>query len=129
MNSRTTAQSTANDLADQAASKADLALKSTRRVANDALDSMESGVDSLRETVPAAFSRAAAQVEEITRRGLDRAKEASMGMRDQVYRAGDRTVGHIKDEPVKSVLIAAATGAAVALLVGWAMRSRSSRGL
>lgn len=129
MNSRTTAQSTANDLADQAASKADLALKSTRRVANDALDSMESGVDSLRETVPAAFSRAAAQVEEITRRGLDRAKEASMGMRDQVYKAGDRTVGYIKDEPVKAVLVAAATGAAVALLVGWAMRSRSSRGL
>ena len=84
-------------------------------------------LDSLRETVPAAFSRAAAQVEEITRRGLDRAKEASMGVRDQVYKAGDRTVGYIKDEPVKSVLIAAATGAAVALLVGWAMRSRSHR--
>lgn len=129
MNSRTTAQSTANDLADQAANKADLALKSSRRVANDALDSLESSVDSLRETVPAAFSRAAAQVEEITRRGLDRAKEASMGVRDQVYKAGDRTVGYIKDEPVKSVLIAAATGAAVALLVGWAMRSRSNRHL
>ncbi len=127
MNSRTTAQSTANDLADQAASKADLALKSSRRVANDALDSLESSVDSLRETVPAAFSRAAAQVEEITRRGLDRAKEASMGVRDQVYKAGDRTVGYIKDEPVKSVLIAAATGAAVALLVGWALRSRTHR--
>ena len=129
MNSRTTAQSTANDLADQAASKADLALKSSRRVANDALDSLESSVDSLRDTVPAAFSRAAAQVEEITRRGLDRAKEASMGVRDQMYKAGDRTVGYIKDEPVKSVLIAAATGAAVALLVGWALRSRSSREL
>ena len=127
MNSRTTAQSTTTDLADQAASKADLALRSSRRVANDALDSLESSVDSLRETVPAAFSRAAAQVEEITRRGLDRAKEASMGVRDQMVKAGDRTVGYIKDEPVKSVLIAAATGAAVALLVGWAMRSRSSR--
>jgi ElaB/YqjD/DUF883 family membrane-anchored ribosome-binding protein len=127
MNSRMSEQSTANDLADQAASKADLALKSSRRIANDALDSLESSVDSLRESVPAAFSRAAAQVEEITRRGLDRAKEASMGMRDQMNRASDRTVGYIKDEPVKSVLIAAATGAAVALLVGWAMRSRNSR--
>jgi ElaB/YqjD/DUF883 family membrane-anchored ribosome-binding protein len=128
MNSKTTAQTTATDLADQAANKADLALKSTRRVANDALDSLESSVDSLRETVPNAFTRAAAQVEEITRRGLDRAKDASVGVRDQVYRASDRTVGYIKDEPVKSVLIAAATGASVALLVGWALRSRNGRG-
>jgi ElaB/YqjD/DUF883 family membrane-anchored ribosome-binding protein len=127
MNSKMSAQSQANDLADQAASRADMALKSTRRATNDALDSMESGIDSLRETVPNAFGRAAAQVEEITRRGLDRAKEASAGMRDQMYKASDRTVGYIKDEPVKSVLIAAATGAAVALLVGWAMRSRNSR--
>lgn len=127
MNSRMSEQSTANDLADQAAAKADLALKSSRRVANDALDSLESTVDTLRESVPAAFSRAAAQVEEITRRGLDRAKEASMGVREQMHKASDRTVGYIKDEPVKSVLIAAATGAAVALLVGWAMRSRNSR--
>ena len=129
MNSRMSAQSNVNDLADQAAGKADQALQSSRRLANNALDSLESGVDTMRDTVPAAFSRAAAQVEEITRRGLDRAKEASMGMRDQMHKAGDRTVGYIKDEPVKSVLIAAATGAAVALLVGWAMRSRHSRHL
>ena len=129
MNSRMSAQSHVNDLADQAAGKADQALQSSRRMTNNALDSLESGVDTMRETVPAAFSRAAAQVEEITRRGLDRAKEASLGMRDQMHKASDRTVGYIKDEPVKSVLIAAATGAAVALLVGWAMRSRHSRHL
>lgn len=118
--------SSIDDMADQAAAKADEALKSTRSAANRTLDSLESGVDSLRETVPNAFSRAAAQVEELTRRGVERAREASLGMRDQVHRASDRTVGYIKDEPVKSVLIAAATGAAVALLVGWAMRSRHS---
>ena len=129
MNSRMSAQSNVNDLAEQAAGKADQALQSSRRMANNALDSLESGVDTMRDTVPAAFSRAAAQVEEITRRGLDRAKEASLGMRDQMHKASDRTVGYIKDEPVKSVLIAAATGAAVALLVGWAMRSRHSRHL
>jgi ElaB/YqjD/DUF883 family membrane-anchored ribosome-binding protein len=91
------------------------------------MDSIEAGVESLREAVPNAFTRAAAQVEELTRRGMDRAKDASVGMRDQVYKASDRTVGYIKDEPVKSVLIAAATGAAVALVVGWAMRARSHR--
>ena len=40
-------------------------------------------------------------------------------------RAQDTTVGYIKDEPVKSMLIAAATGAALMALVS--MMSRSGR--
>ncbi|NRF68146.1 hypothetical protein HLB44_14225 [Aquincola sp. S2] len=116
---------TMDELASGAAKGADEAIGSTRRVANEALDSLQSNVDRLRESVPNAFKTAAAQVEELTRRGMDRAREASVGVRDRAHQAGDKTVGYIKDEPVKSVLIAAATGAAVALLVGWAMRRRS----
>ncbi|WP_284616653.1 hypothetical protein [Aquabacterium humicola] len=112
---------------DDLGSSAEQAIGSTRRVANEALDTLQSSVDRMREAVPSAFHRAASQVEELTRRGMERAKEATTDVRDQVHKASDRTVGYIKDEPVKSVLIAAATGAAVALLVGWAMRHRSQR--
>ena len=94
---------------------------------DQALANVKAGLDTLREAVPNAFSRAAAQVEDLTRRSVERARETGTEVRDQVARASDRTVGYIKDEPVKSVLVAAATGAAVALLVGWAMRSRSAR--
>ena len=104
------------ELAETAASRTD-----------QALGSIKSGIDTLREAVPTAFSRAAAQVDDLTRRSVERAREAGTDVRDQVVRASDRTVGYIKDEPVKSVLVAAATGAAVALLVGWAMRSRAAR--
>ena len=38
-------------------------------------------------------------------------------LRDRAHRASDGTVNYIKDEPVKAVLIAAATGAALMALV------------
>jgi ElaB/YqjD/DUF883 family membrane-anchored ribosome-binding protein len=111
--------------ADQAASKATGVIQSTKRVANGALDSLQHGVDELRQTVPSAFSNAAAQVEDLTRRGLERAKQTSAQVREKVNGASERTVEYIKDEPVKSVLIAAAAGAAMAALIGWVARSRS----
>lgn len=103
-------------LADQAATKADATL-----------DSLRNGVDHLREAVPGAFARAAAQVEELTRRGVDRAREAGQVAREQALRAGDATVMKIRDEPVKAVLVAAAAGAALAALIGWMARSRNPR--
>jgi ElaB/YqjD/DUF883 family membrane-anchored ribosome-binding protein len=93
----------------------------------DAEGALQSTVDDLRERAPAAFSRAAAQVEELTRRSVERARDAGYQVRDRVGRAGDMTVGYIRDEPMKSVLIAAATGAAVAMLIGWLARSNHAR--
>lgn len=67
----------------------------------------------------------AAQVDDLTRRGIDRARQVKDDLRVKVGDAGDRTVAYIKDEPVKSVMIAALTGAALAALIGWVARSRS----
>lgn len=121
------AVNTLGDLADQAAAKTDSAIQSTKKVANDTLDSLQAGVDDLRQAAPAALSRAAAQVEELTRRGIERARETSAQVKDQMVRVGDRGVGYVRDEPVKSVLIAAAAGAALAGLVAWLGRSRTPR--
>lgn len=111
--------------ANVSANVADQAIESTRRAANHALDSLHTGIETLREGVPQTLGRAAAQVESIARRGLDRARETGDRVREQVHHAGDRTVGYIREEPVKAILIAAATGAALAALIGWvASRSR-----
>ena len=103
----------------------------TRTKASDlqqsAADTLTDGLHEAGNIASSAFSRAAAQMEELTRRGMDRARETSLQVRDQANRAGDRAVGYIQDEPVKSVLIAVAAGAAVAMLAGWFARSRSSR--
>ncbi|MFO1336893.1 MAG: hypothetical protein U1F53_01435 [Burkholderiaceae bacterium] len=116
-------------LADQAAAGVDHALEATRAAADHAVDSLQCGVEGLRQAGPAALSRAAAQVEDFTRRSMAHARETGAQMRTQVSRAGERSVGYIRDEPVKSVLIAAAAGAAVAALVSWSMRSRAAHKL
>jgi ElaB/YqjD/DUF883 family membrane-anchored ribosome-binding protein len=116
----------ATDLAERAAATADGALLATRRAAGDAAHQVEAGIDNLRQTVPQALSRATAQAEDLARRGIERARQAKTAVHDQAVRVGDNTVAYIKDEPVKSVLIAAAAGAATALLLGWITRSRRS---
>jgi ElaB/YqjD/DUF883 family membrane-anchored ribosome-binding protein len=103
------------------------AIESTRELVNNGLDTLESGIDKLREAAPTMLSRAAAQVEDLTRRSMERARETSAQVKDQVAKAGDRSVDYIRDEPVKSVLMAAAAGAAMVALIGWLSRSRSER--
>ena len=116
-----------NDLSDRAANKADQALQSTRRFGAEAAQAVQDGIDGLREGVPSAISRATAQAEDLTRRGMERARQASATVRDKAVQVSDQTVGYIKDEPVKAVLVAAAAGAVAALLIGWLTRSRSDR--
>lgn len=114
------------DLASAAADKADLAIDASRRIAGDALDSLQSGADTLRHDAPSAFARAAARVEALAGLGLDRCRETGLSVKDSAARAGERSIGYVRDEPVKSMLIAAASGAAVAALVAWLVRSRSN---
>ena len=123
----TSAPDAARDLTDRAANKADQALQSTKRFGSDAAHAVQSGIDSLREAVPSAISRAATQAEDLTRRGIDRAREATATVREQAHRVSDQTVGYIKDEPMKAVLMAAAAGAVAALVIGWLGRSRNDR--
>ena len=114
-----------DQFADRATSKADDALAATRRATTHTLDRLQDSVDDLRRDTPGALSRVAAQVDEMTRRGIERARSASVDMRHMVERTGDRTVGYIKDQPLKSVLIAAATGAVVAGLISLFSRDRN----
>jgi len=94
--------------------------RSFTRAADTAADRLEASA-----MAPTAFSRAAAQMEELTHRSMDRARQATDQVRDQAHRASDRAVGYIQHEPVKSVLFAVVAGAAVALLADWLARSRS----
>lgn len=106
-----------------AANTAEHAISSTRRATNSALDTLHDSVENLREEVPGAISRAAAQADQLARRGIDKARQASGEARERMHLASEHTVGYIKDEPVKSVLMAAAAGALLAALIGLLARS------
>jgi ElaB/YqjD/DUF883 family membrane-anchored ribosome-binding protein len=125
MNESTLAPNASYDqLAQKAADKADDVIGHARKAADGALDSLQEKAGHLAAATPGTLSRVAAQIDGLTRRGVERARSATEIAKDQAARAGDRTVVYIREEPVKSVLIAAAAGAAIAALVGLVARSR-----
>jgi ElaB/YqjD/DUF883 family membrane-anchored ribosome-binding protein len=65
------------------------------------------------------------QANTLAHRGLNAAKEGALQLRNKAEHTGDVTVRYIQSDPIKSVLIAAATGAALMALVGLVSRSRT----
>jgi ElaB/YqjD/DUF883 family membrane-anchored ribosome-binding protein len=112
-------------MADNAADNASSAIRSTQNVANTAFDRLNDKVESAREQAVPLINRLSEKAEDAARRGADAVRETSAQLRDKALQAQDTTVGYIKDEPLKAMLIAAATGAALMALVSLA--SRSSR--
>jgi ElaB/YqjD/DUF883 family membrane-anchored ribosome-binding protein len=88
---------------DRAIHTAETMVASTQRLANGALDDMSHAID----------------------HGVDSARHATLQVRDTARRVGQDTTNAIRHDPVKSVLIAAATGAALMALVGLLTRSIS----
>ena len=128
MNSPLTSKPFGQDLsraADHAADSATSAIKSTQNLANGALDRLNDKVENARDDAVPMLNRLTSQAEAAARRGADAVKETSAQLRDKALQAQDTTVGYIKDEPMKAMLIAAATGAALMALIS--MASRSSR--
>lgn len=101
-------------LVDRAAQSADRAIHSTQVAANHALDGMSSTVHGLQ-----------ADAANYTQRGVEAVRHGTQSLREGAQRASESTVGYIKEEPVKAMLMAAATGAALMALVGVLSRSRS----
>lgn len=54
---------------------------------------------------------------------VDSVRDTSLRIRDNAHRVSEKTAGYIKDEPLKSMLIAAATGAALMAMVSLVSRS------
>ncbi len=70
-------------------------------------------------------SALAQQAGDLTQHGLDAVRDSSRQLRDKAQRASDVTVRYIQDEPVKAMLIAAATGAALMALVSLISHGRN----
>ncbi len=85
----------------------------TRRLADDTLEQLHG-----------TLGRTKARMSDAAVRGAERVRDLTDGMRDQMDRAGERTVGYVRDEPVKSLLMAAGVGALLALAVAMVARNR-----
>jgi len=117
------AEQQAKTLADYAANTAGSAIKSTQRATNNALDGLVGGVQNLRQQAAPAINRVGA----LAQQGVDSVRDTAQHMRERALHATDSTVSYVKDEPVKSMLIAAAAGAGLIALLSLLTRS-SNRG-
>lgn len=113
-----------SNLIDQASESADQAIKATQQAANEALQSISQSLQDLSHQATPLLERAANQVSSLTHHGLDSLRESSHQLRVKAEHAQENTVDYIKHEPMKSVLIAAATGAALMALISLVRYSR-----
>ena len=103
------------------------AIEATREHANQALDRAESKVRELRGSVDPMVEMLASKAQKMARQSLDMASEAKERAEKSLKHAADATTRYVSEQPMRSVLIAAAVGAAVALLVSTSRHRNHNR--
>jgi ElaB/YqjD/DUF883 family membrane-anchored ribosome-binding protein len=97
--------------------RAAAALKAAERDAHAAIDSAVDGLASAYGETKPLLSRVGRQARDYASNGYDAARERAAALKERSLQAVDSTRGYVQDEPIKSLLIAAAVGAAVIALV------------
>ena len=88
-----------------------------------ALDSVAGSVKELRNEVGPMVNQVAERASALAQRGADALQRGSQPLFDKAQHAADSTTNYIRAEPVKAMLIAAATGAALMGLITLVNRS------
>lgn len=122
--SATASTSSMRNSRDEAAHAAAEAGERTRGYAHEALDQAEEKIREIRQSVDPMVDMMSAKAQKLARQSLDIAAEARQKAQDSLTRYADVTTRYVAEQPVRSVLIAAAVGAAVALLVSSSRRRR-----
>ncbi len=112
------------DMGDDAANAAQGAIRSTQRAADQAFNRLSEKVDQVRDKAAPVLNKVSSQAEAAARRGMEAVRDTSQQLRERAAQAQDMTVAYVKDEPIKAMLIAAATGAILMGLITMLGRSR-----
>lgn len=114
-------------LGDAATRSIDQALSATRQAANGAIDDLGDAAHQLRDNTVPVIDRFSGQAQALAHQGMDAVREQSLHLQARARQTSDDTLHYIRDEPVKAVLIAAATGAVLMALAGLLMRPQRGR--
>jgi ElaB/YqjD/DUF883 family membrane-anchored ribosome-binding protein len=112
------------DMADSTSNGAQGAIRSTQRAADQALDRLSDKIDDARSQAGPLLNKVTSQAEAAARRGMEAVRDTSQQLRERALQASDMTVNYVKDEPIKAMLIAAATGALLMGIISMLGRSR-----
>lgn len=106
---------------------ADKAIDSARESAYGAIDAAESKMKSFRSSVEPAVDMLAGKAQHLAHQGINAAVQARDRAQESYVRYSDATSRYVVQQPMRSVLIAAAVGAVAALLFSSSRSSRSRR--
>lgn len=93
--------------------RVDEAIRGSQQAAHQAVDRLADGAE-----------RLAANTERLAQRSAEALRESSLHLRERARHAADSTIVHIRQEPLKAVLIAGAIGAVLGVLLSLTGRSR-----
>jgi ElaB/YqjD/DUF883 family membrane-anchored ribosome-binding protein len=114
----------AQEMTDDAADSAQGAIRSTQRATDQALGRLSDTVEGVRSKAAPMLNKVRSQAQAAAQRGMDAVRDTSQQLRDRASQAQDMTVAYVRDEPIKAMLIAAATGALLMGLITLLSRSR-----
>lgn len=107
---------TARNVTEGALDGAQHAVKATREAAESTMSKAEESVKEWREGVDPVISDLAAKAQALAEKSINYCAHTGTRLREQMEDYTDATTRYVRDQPGKSVLIAAAAGAAFALV-------------
>jgi ElaB/YqjD/DUF883 family membrane-anchored ribosome-binding protein len=114
-------------LAHEAAQAAEHSMRSMQRATQQSLDRMADELDDVRAQTSSAVKQMTRDAESLRQRGMDAVRDGSHQLREKSAHMRDATTHYIQHEPVKSMLMAAAVGAALMGLVALFSRGGDRR--
>jgi ElaB/YqjD/DUF883 family membrane-anchored ribosome-binding protein len=99
------------NLVDKVAESASEVIHTTQHAADQALDNLDHSVQQMREQASPRFDAVAQRASALAQQGAQSVRDTSNRLRDGAMHLTDDTRHYVRNEPLKSVLIAAATGA------------------
>lgn len=89
------------------------AMRATQRATQQGMDRLSDDVGNVRGQASTAFQHLKSDTEALAHRGMDAVRDSASQLREKSLHAKEATTSYIQHEPVKSVLMAAAVGAAL----------------
>lgn len=106
---------------------AENAARDTGRTAQHGMERVSDTLSDARAQTGDTLRQLAHNTEDLAHRSLDLVRDRADQLRERSYQVKDATTHYIQDEPVKSMLIAAAVGATLMGLVAMFSRNGSHR--
>lgn len=111
---------------DRAADAASQALNRAHDTADQALTSVQQGAHDIARQAPGFVDYAVDRLKLLGEKGSELARASGSIAADKARKAADQTADRIRRDPLKSVLIAVTTGAALALIASHLANRRQS---